>query len=100
MLTSYVLPLLHWSIGVNALEEFNAQTGNAGIVNFNPDGGSNKEKLIQRKIDTWQGYIQTYKSLLQEYIIDHADENGFEGYANNNKPIKQITSTFNTLGII
>ena len=90
MLTSYVLPLLYWSIGTNALEEFNAQTGNAGIVNFNPDGGSNKEKLIQRKINTWQGYTQVYKDRLQQYIIDNANNNGFEGYANANKPIEKI----------
>ena len=100
LLASGVKPFLYWSIGVSALEEIAYQVGNAGIVNFNPQQGQSEDKAIQRRIMQWQGYKNTYENWIKQYIIDRADQSGFEGYANGGVSISGGNSSFNLLGMV
>lgn len=100
MLSGYVMPFMYWTLGINALEEINNQVGNAGLVSFTPQQGENEQRAIQRKIMQWQGYKNTYQERLRQYIIDHAEQNGFEGYANNSESISGNSSSFNLLGMV
>lgn len=100
MISGYVVPLLYWSIGVNALEEIASQVGNAGMVDFIPQQGENKAEKVARKIKVWQAYKNTYQTRLEQFIIDRQDQNGFEGYANNSQSISGNNSMFNLLGMV
>jgi len=100
MLSGYVKPFLYWAIGVNALEEIANQVGNAGIYDFTPQQGNSQEKAIQRKINNWQAYKNTYQGRLKQFIIDHESQSGFEGYANNSTTISGDNSMFNLLGMV